>query len=247
MYQRRLGYSMKLHFSTNSYPSNSRAAAYGDGCFTTMLVEAASIHHRDQHLERLRTSCQRLQLPAFDVECLRTALAEYLRSHSATLPHRVVLKVLVTIAGGGRGYRRARDGELDVYVSVDDYPSHYRTWQMEGISLGVAALRLGKQPALAGVKHLNRLEQVLIKQEHNSCGHDDNASSDATEIAVDERVVCDCDSMMVETSLPISFGANTSIGSPQAWMMLVSQVSCAELSFITCAPATVCSMWCASQ
>ncbi|MGS0689078.1 aminodeoxychorismate lyase [Shewanella sp. 0m-8] len=48
-------------------------------------------------------------------------------------------------------------------VSVSDFPAHYKKWQQQGVGLALSPVSLGKQPKLAGIKHCNRLEQVLIK------------------------------------------------------------------------------------
>ncbi|ABZ76937.1 Aminodeoxychorismate lyase [Shewanella halifaxensis HAW-EB4] len=48
-------------------------------------------------------------------------------------------------------------------VSVSEFPAHYKTWQQQGVGLSLSPVKLGKQPKLAGIKHCNRLEQVLIK------------------------------------------------------------------------------------
>ena len=187
---------MNLHILPTSYPINSRAAAYGDGCFTTMLLENGSIQHQKQHFERLRYSCQRLDFPEFNIGQFATATTKFLAEHHARIANKAVLKALVTVSGGGRGYSRSDDAELDIYMSVHDYPQHYPQWQQNGISLGVASLTLGKQPLLSGLKHLNRLEQVLIKQEKESFIHTHNSQR----IGIDDVIVCDAEGMMVETS-----------------------------------------------
>jgi 4-amino-4-deoxychorismate lyase len=73
-------------------------------------------------------------------------------------------------------------------LSQFDYPKHYSNWQQQGLELEVASTRLGLQPLLAGLKTLNRLEQVLIKQEIS-----DNQWQDA--------VVLDLNGHVIESSM----------------------------------------------
>ena len=55
-------------------------------------------------------------------------------------------------------------------LSVSAYPQHYDCWRKQGISLALSPVRLGRNPLLAGIKHLNRLEQVLIRSHLESEG-----------------------------------------------------------------------------
>lgn len=46
-------------------------------------------------------------------------------------------------------------------------PGYPAEWAMHGIKARLCQLRLGQQPRLAGIKHLNRLENVLAAAEWN--------------------------------------------------------------------------------
>ena len=180
---------MKIHYQVDSYPSDSRAAAYGDGCFTTMLVQNGVVQLLDRHIKRLKKDLSRLELEGFNeaslLEAIHTALGSEQNAES------FILKVLVSAGSGGRGYARNQNSELQVFISRHPYPSHYTQWQHAGITLGLSKIQIAKQAVLAGVKHLNRLEQVLIKQdlEHS-------ISSSQQDV-----IVTDTDGMMVETSI----------------------------------------------
>jgi 4-amino-4-deoxychorismate lyase len=67
------------------------------------------------------------------------------------------------------------------------YPQHYPQWQTDGIKLGISRIKLGHNPLLAGHKHNNRLEQVLVK-------------NDLDAQQVDDGVVLDINEHIVETS-----------------------------------------------
>jgi 4-amino-4-deoxychorismate lyase len=73
------------------------------------------------------------------------------------------------------------------FVSQHEFPDHYQKWQEQGISVAVSPVLLAKQPLLAGIKHLNRLEQVLIKQQLQQTSFDD-------------VIVCDNEQHIIETS-----------------------------------------------
>lgn len=78
---------------------------------------------------------------------------------------KAVIKILLTSGAGGRGYGRAAELQPNRIVmqhTWPEYPEHY--WH-EGITVKLCQTRLGCNPALAGIKHLNRLEQVLARNE----------------------------------------------------------------------------------
>jgi 4-amino-4-deoxychorismate lyase len=137
-----------------------RGLAYGDGLFETMAADAGVIRWFDLHLDRLEEGCRRLEIPAPS----RSLLA---REIGAWCPKdgRAVVKLIVTRGPGARGYlppEAAAPTRVLAISSWPDYPdSHYHL----GISARVCQLRLGENPALAGIKHLCRLEQVLAQLE----------------------------------------------------------------------------------
>jgi len=76
-----------------------------------------------------------------------------------------ILKILITRGSGGRGYRppsKARTTRLVCLYPLPEYPLEFRE---QGIRLRHCRTRLGLSPDLAGLKHLNRLEQVLARSE----------------------------------------------------------------------------------
>ncbi|GGB49282.1 aminodeoxychorismate lyase [Shewanella inventionis] len=139
-----------------------RGLAYGDGVFATMRTacahQTAAVLYMDLHLQRLQQSSQRLgiQWQANDL------LIDQLLSLAKAYPDHCI-KLVLTRGEGGRGYQAPDIAKLTEVVSVHPIPSHYAQWQQQGISLATSPIRLARQPLLAGMKHLNRLEQVLIK------------------------------------------------------------------------------------
>lgn len=138
----------------------SRGLAYGDGIFTTAKIVNGNIQYLSSHVNRLIVSCEKLGL------CIpnRDELAQQL-VHVAQQYTLAVLKVIITAGSGGRGYARGINKSNDVVIMVHDYPTHYDTLALEGVSLGNSIQKIGINPMLSGLKHLNRLEQVLLRQE----------------------------------------------------------------------------------
>ena len=143
----------------------NRALYYGDGVFETMRTERATIPLLKWHQKRLADSLQRLKLNQFDWQQVTHALTDL----PDEFARRCVLKLLVFRAGGGRGYRPVT-GDIDWLLIAGECPKE--TGQGT-VSLGVSELRLSDQQTLAGMKHLNRLEQVLIADELNQQTVDD--------------------------------------------------------------------------
>jgi 4-amino-4-deoxychorismate lyase len=145
-----------------------RGLAYGDGCFTTALILDGSVVMLEQHLARLKQQSERLGLP----EINSSSIAEQMCNVSQGISKGVV-KVIVTCGRGGRGYSRIGANQAQVIVSRHDYPNFYRQWQKDGITVGISEQQLGINPMLAGLKHLNRLEQVLLRKELDQRPEDD--------------------------------------------------------------------------
>lgn len=152
----------------NSLALDDRGLAYGDGCFTTALVIDGKVQMLEQHISRLVNQTQRLGLPPFDEIALRETIATI----SAGVV-KAIVKVIITCGSGGRGYSRIGVVHARFIVSLHDYPNFYQQWQKQGISVGISKQQLGINPMLAGLKHLNRLEQVLLRAELDKRTEDD--------------------------------------------------------------------------
>lgn len=159
-----------------------RALQYGDGCFTTVAVRRGRAELWPEHLTRLKLSCERLHIVFSAWNELHADVKALIRDQTES-----VLKIIISRGEGGRGYSVAGVGQPSYVLSLHAMPQHYQQWQIQGIDLGLSPIKLARQPLLAGIKHLNRLEQVLVKYELEKSSYLD-------------AVVCDTDNMMVETS-----------------------------------------------
>lgn len=157
-----------------------RAVQFGDGCFTTAHIIDGKVTQLDAHVARLKQGCERLQISVVDWSAMRQEMILAAVDHSDA-----VLKVIISRGRGGRGYSALGCGQPTRIVIISDYPSHYHHLKETGVRLQLSSVRLGRNPLLAGIKHLNRLEQVLIRTELEQTG-------------ADEALVLDTEGMLVE-------------------------------------------------
>ena len=136
-----------------------RGLAYGDGLFETIAVRGGQPVLLERHLQRLAEGCSRLALAA-DHRLIHAELVAY----AAELGDGV-LKLILTRGDSQRGY--AFDpAAAPRRILQGNPPAHYPSVYAEhGVRLFPCATRLASQPLLAGLKHLNRLEQVLARAE----------------------------------------------------------------------------------
>ncbi|MGL4269005.1 MAG: aminodeoxychorismate lyase, partial [Plesiomonas sp.] len=148
--------------------ATDRGLAYGDGCFTTGRVRRGRLQLEQAHLDRLWQACERLFITPPEREQLQDEIRQ-----QASLLHDGVLKVLLTRGSGGRGYSTQGCDTTLRMISTSVWPAHYTRWQQQGIVLGESNIPLACHPLLAGIKHLNRLEQVLIRRQIDQQGWDE--------------------------------------------------------------------------
>lgn len=135
----------------------SRGLQYGDGLFETLPIQDGRLFLWRQHLARLTSGAQRLGMALPDGDLLTREAKDL--AGDVTL---AILKVLYVRAAGGRGYR---PGPTAADRILTLWPWAGRPRLQEGTDLRWCETRLARQPRLAGLKHLNRLEQVLAQQE----------------------------------------------------------------------------------
>lgn len=141
-----------------------RGLQYGDGCFTTLRVCAGRALFLAAHLDRLARDSARLGIPCPPSELLRDEVQGLMAQ--AGLKDGV-LKLLLTRGQGGRGYRWPEPMQTTRVLSLHPGPSYPDANYQHGVRARTCTLRLGRNPQLAGIKHLNRLEQVLARHEWN--------------------------------------------------------------------------------
>lgn len=137
-----------------------RWLAYGDGLFETLRAFAGKLPLWPAHLQRLMLGCERLQLPMPDASLLERELAQLL----ARFPNSVI-KLIVGAGGLARGYAREPGSSLRRAMLVFPAPPQPAHLWRDGLRVCWCETRIAYQSRLAGIKHLNRLEQVLARAE----------------------------------------------------------------------------------
>ena len=141
-----------------SVPLSDRGFQYGDGVFETIRVVKGVLPLEVLHLRRLQHGCDRLRLP-LDFPDLQNQIPRFIKDCDDG-----VLKIMVTRGSGGRGYNPA-DAKGRVVLGLFPRTLSPESWKQNGVRVKLCDTRLGHSPALAGMKHLNRLEQVLARGE----------------------------------------------------------------------------------
>lgn len=148
--------------------ATSRGLAYGDGLFETLLVNGGRPRRWQAHMDRLGGGCERLGL----VMPPQSILLREVQTVSAGLTDAVV-KIVLARGGQARGYVPPADAACTRVVSSHHLPNDMGAQAESGLRARTCSLRLSIQPALGGIKHLNRLEQVLASAELRETGEDE--------------------------------------------------------------------------
>ena len=160
-----------------------RGFNFGDGHFTTIKMVDGGALLLDLHLARLQQACRVLAIEFSQWDELLTAIKE-----QATELQTGVLKVTITRGEGGRGYGTFGCSRANWYLQHRPIPAIYSEWASSGIELMICDYLQTVNPVLAGLKTLNRLDQVMIKQELDARGMADG-------------LVCSTEGYVIETSV----------------------------------------------
>lgn len=141
--------------------SNERGLAYGDGLFETIKVDNSGAQFLDAHLQRLALGCQRLKLYC-PIDMLRREIDQLLAMPG---PRPATLKLIISRASTGRGYRPGSHAGSLRLVSLSASHAAAELPISTGVDLRLCDHRLPINPALAGLKHLCRLDNVIASAE----------------------------------------------------------------------------------
>ncbi len=138
-----------------------RGLQYGDGLFETIAYRNGVAEFLDAHLTRLLKGCKRLAIPFQDIEILGAEL----NSVCHQLSDDAVIKIIITRGSGGRGYFAESNIEPSRIISSHPCQTYPESYPRSGIRVRLCKQTLSENSSLAGIKHLNRLEQVLARNE----------------------------------------------------------------------------------
>ncbi|MDH5185262.1 MAG: aminodeoxychorismate lyase, partial [Gammaproteobacteria bacterium] len=101
---------------------------------------------------------------------------------------RAVIKIIVTRGVGGRGYRITEDMQPTIIMSLSNWPDYPPDNATHGVHMRSCEIHLAQQPRLAGIKHLNRLEQILARREWS-------------DESIAEGSICDAEGHVIEGTM----------------------------------------------
>jgi 4-amino-4-deoxychorismate lyase len=152
-------------------PLPDRALDFGDGLFETLLFQRDTPLFIDLHMQRLQRGLQALAFP----DCLGTVRQHLLLAASAVRDSSwcwSALRLTVSRGSGPRGYAPPAVTRPRIIITISELPVDCRQ-MAPAANLSLATVRWPTQPVLAGLKHLNRLEQVLAATERCAAGTDE--------------------------------------------------------------------------
>jgi len=172
--------SLRIIHAATGVPAVSaadRGFAYGDGLFETLRLHAGAPVRWDAHWARLRRGAEALAIPLAAEDEGKARMAAQAACGGV---QRAVLKLVLTRGEGGRGYAPPPDARPTLVIGIHDLPARAPA----DLAVRWCRTRLAIQPRLAGIKHLNRLEQVLARAEW-----DDDSAYEGLMLDTGERVV----------------------------------------------------------
>lgn len=143
----------------DSVSARDRGFAYGDGVFRTLRLRGGQPLWWRDHYAKLATDCAALALDCPAADTLRAEVCAVAAGGDAAV------KIVVTRGVGARGYAPPRSQPSTRVVLSAPLPAHAAAGAADAIRARWCDLRLARQPRLAGIKHLNRLENVLARAE----------------------------------------------------------------------------------
>lgn len=168
--------------SRDSVSALDRGLSYGDGLFETIRFEAGMAPLWNRHMQRLARGCERLYLPMPEAALLWQEARQVIGERG-----QCVVRITLTRGQGERGYAPPKHAAPTRIVGAFSLPAIAPALYAQGIRLYRCQTTLADQPLLAGIKHLNRLEQVMARAEWS-------------DPAIGEGLVCDRDGHVISAT-----------------------------------------------
>ncbi len=139
---------------------SDRAIHYGDGLFETLAIKHGVILYWSEHYQRLLNGCERLKISC-PLEAVLLQEIDTVKSGN----HQAVVKIILTRGNSERGYRIPLNTHTKRIVQAFPFPKIPKTYYLEGIRSLFCKTPVSENTYLAGMKHLNRLDNVLASSE----------------------------------------------------------------------------------
>jgi 4-amino-4-deoxychorismate lyase len=164
--------------NSETLPVLDRGLLFGDGLFETIAFPGRDAPLWDRHMARLVKGCHVLGIESPD--------SNLLLDEARTLANddRQIIKIIITRGEGGAGYFPAA-GKMTRILYTRPWISRDPREKDAGIGVHLCQTRLARGSATAGLKTLNRLEQVLAAREAQDAGFQ-------------EAILCDAEGYLVE-------------------------------------------------
>lgn len=166
----------------DSISINDRGLLYGDGVFRTMRVKNGLLQNWPRHYNKLHHDCVALDLDCPAMSILIEELGQLIQQQPDG-----VAKVVITRGLSARGYTPPQHPFATRILSISPGPVFPETFVTRGVKLHLCNLKLSHQPKLAGIKHLNRLENVL-------------AATELMQLDVQDGLLFDCENYLIEST-----------------------------------------------
>ncbi len=160
--------------AVESIDARDRGVMFGDGLFETLAVVDGVIVNWSDHNERLQAGCATLDIPCPRAGMLADEILSVATNHA-----RSVVRLTLTRGTGGAGYAPPPEAKPTRIIVRRAWPDHYAVKATHGVKIGIARHPLSTNPRLAGLKHLNRLDQVLASREVDRANWDEALMRDA--------------------------------------------------------------------
>ncbi len=141
-----------------------RGLAYGDGVFRTLKVVNGVPLHWPLHYQKLVEDCGAIGIVCPSADLFLNDFNLLFQAEEAIS----VVKIMITRGEGERGYKPSPVALPMRIMTKTKLPVHPESYFAEGVHLRVCETTVSHQPKLAGVKHLNRLDNVLARMEWNA-------------------------------------------------------------------------------
>ncbi len=167
---------------TTSQLQLDRGLHYGDGLFETIAIKSGQAELLTEHINRLKESCNKLKFINVDFSNITQEII-----NEAKKINKGIIKLIVTRGSGGRGYSIPDNMKATYLILQYPWPNYSNSNWKNGVFVKKCDLVLAQQPCLAGMKHLNRLENIIAKMELIS-----------SEFI--EGILCDSDNNVIEAT-----------------------------------------------
>lgn len=144
----------------NQIDASDRGLQYGDGLFETIACKSGKLLLWQAHMLRLQLGCERLNIPGVAADLWLADIRKLVAAKEDS-----VIKLIITRGAGSRGYSPARNSMPTRIVAAYPWLTYPPDNIEKGIKVHVCKTQISLNPSLAGLKHLNRLDNVMARSE----------------------------------------------------------------------------------